>query len=80
MLDMNLFSQMGLLVLGGPMLLFGLVSFGLAGIDYGVRTLRSQPAWEGSTVRPLLFLGLLLVLVGGVIALPALPALVDLVL
>lgn len=32
MLDLNLFSQMGLLVLGGPMLLMGLASFGVAGI------------------------------------------------
>ncbi|MBW3083332.1 hypothetical protein [Bifidobacterium phasiani] len=79
MLDVNLFSQMGLLVLGGPMLLFGLVSFGLAGITYGVRTLCAKPAWEGSAVRPLLFLGLLLVLVGGTITLPALPALFSLV-
>ena len=37
MLDLNLFSQMGLLVLGGPMLLMGLASFGVAGIAYGVR-------------------------------------------
>ena len=90
MLDLNLFSQMGLLVLGGPMLLMGLASFGVAGIAYGVRTLRHQQGWsEGPArpgvrtlrhqqgwsegpARPMVFLGMLLTLVGGVIAGPAL--------
>ena len=67
MLDLNLFSQMGLLVLGGPMLLMG-----LAGIAYGVRTLRHQQGWSEGPARPMVFLGMLLTLVGGVIAGPAL--------
>ena len=72
MLDLNLFSQMGLLVLGGPMLLMGLASFGVAGIAYGVRTLRHQQGWSEGPARPMVFLGMLLTLVGGVIAGPAL--------
>lgn len=72
MLDLNLFSQMGLLVLGGPMLLMGLASFGVAGIAYGVRTLRHQQGWSEGSARPMVFLGMLLTLVGGVIAGPAL--------
>ena len=71
MLDLNLFSQMGLLVLGGPMLLMGLASFGVAGIAYGVRTLRHQQGWSEGPARPMVFLGMLLTLVGGVIAGPA---------
>lgn len=78
MLDVNLFSQMGLLMLGGPMLLLGLVSFGIAGIAYGVRTLRRQQGWTEGPTRPMLFLGLLLVLVGGIIAVPALPSILSL--
>lgn len=73
MFDINLFSQMGLLILGGPMLLLGMVSFGIAGIAYGVRTLRHQQGWSEGPTRPMLFLGILLVLVGGVIAVPVLP-------
>lgn len=78
MLDVNLFSQMGLLMLGGPMLLLGLVSFGIAGIAYGVRMLRRQQGWTEGPTRPMLFLGLLLVLVGGIIAVPALPSMLSL--
>lgn len=57
MLDLNLFSQMGLLVLGGPMLLMGLASFGVAGIAYGVRTLRHQQGWSEGPARPMVFPG-----------------------
>ncbi|KAA8822010.1 hypothetical protein [Bifidobacterium vespertilionis] len=74
MLDVNLLSQMGLLVVGGPLLIFGLVSFVLSGVAYGVRTMRRLPAWEGMT-RPLIFLGVLMVIFGAAVVMPALPML-----
>ncbi|NMN01333.1 hypothetical protein G1C96_1923 [Bifidobacterium sp. DSM 109958] len=76
MLDVNLLSQLGLLVIGGPLLVFGLVAFALSGATYGVRTLRRLPAWEGMT-RPFLFLGAIMVTFGATVAAPAVPALLG---
>lgn len=78
MMDMNLLSQMGLLVVGGPLFVFGMLSFVLSGVTYGVRTVRRLPAWEGMT-RPFLFLGTLMVIFGAAVLMPALPMLMRLV-
>lgn len=74
MLDINLLSTMGLLVIGAPLLVLGLVSFALSGATYRLRAMRSLPAWDGMT-RPFLLLGTLMVTFGATVAMPAVPVL-----
>ena len=76
MLDFNLLSHLGLLVIGGPLLVFGILSFALSGATYGVRTLRGLPGWDGMT-RPFLLLGTIMATFGATVAAPALPTLLG---
>lgn len=76
MLDINLFSTLGLLVMGGPLLALGAASFILSGATYGIRSARRLPAWDGMT-RQFMFLGTLMVTFGAAIVAPALPVLLT---
>ena len=77
MMDVNLVSQWGPLVLGGPLLFLAVICFVSCATSCGMRVLMHKAVWDGAA-KPFMFLGIMLTLVGGIIAGPSLPALFSL--
>ena len=73
MAHVNLLSQWGVLVIGTPLLVCGIVMLCVSGATYGIRVLQRKNPWDSKIVKSLLILGLLLSVMGGNIAGPMLP-------